>query len=352
MAALEREGHEYRVFARDKDITLDLLDRYGIAYTVPGSIGVGRFGSFRELVEREIKLFSLGRSFKSRIIMGTSVNAARVARLIGAQSIILNEDNASYVPLFRWLAYPWATAIVTPDALSYENYGKRHLTYPSYQKLFYLHPNRFVPDKSVREDLCLAPGERYAIVRLSALRAHHDRNAVGISRNLIFRLLELFADSPRLFISCEGDLPLELEPYRLKLPPERIHHALAFADFFLGDSQSMTMEAALLGTPSFRLNSFVGKISVIGELEKYGLAFGFNPGQETMLLDEVERCLALENREAEFRSRWEKMISEKIDPLPFLVTLTTMMLDGRSMDTIRITLSEKMPSWYPKKGSA
>jgi len=33
---------------------------------------------------------------------------------------------------------------------------------------------------------------------------------------------------------------------------------LAFADLYLGDSQTMATEAALLGTPAIRSNSFVG----------------------------------------------------------------------------------------------
>ena len=41
---------------------------------------------------------------------------------------------------------------------------------------------------------------------------------------------------------------------------------------FIGDSQTMTSEAAVLGVPSLRCNSFAGRISYINEQEfKYGL---------------------------------------------------------------------------------
>jgi len=97
----------------------------------------------------------------------------------------------------------------------------------------------------------------------------------------------------------------------------------------------MTMEAALVGTPSFRINSFVGKISAIRELEDYGLAFGFKPGQENLLLNKLEKVLAMENREYEFKLRWERMISEKIDPLPWFLNIIDMMKKRKTILEIK-----------------
>ncbi len=320
--------------ARNKDITLDLLRLYNIPFTVLAPIGYGTFGSFRELVQREIKLFFIGRKFKPDIITGTSVNAARVAKLLRVKSVILNEDDASVVPLFRWLAYPLATAVVTPESLEYEDYGTCHITYPSYQKLFYLHPNRFTPDRSIFRELGLSDDDSYAIIRTSALTAHHDRNIRGISDELIRAVLKLLNGKIRIFLSSEKGLESGLGTYPMRISPERMHHALAFAEFFIGDSQSMTMEAALLGTPAFRINSFAGRITVIKELEDYGLAFGFLPGQENALIDELKRLLAMKNRKEIFRKRRETMLLEKIDPLPWFLNVIDMMLHGKSVREI------------------
>ena len=41
-------------------------------------------------------------------------------------------------------------------------------------------------------------------------------------------------------------------------PAAEIHSVLAYADLYVGDSQTMATEAALLGTPAIRSNSFVG----------------------------------------------------------------------------------------------
>ncbi len=57
--------------------------------------------------------------------------------------------------------------------------------------------------------------------------------------------------------------------------PSDIYHALYYADLYIGDSQTIAAEKAVLGTPALRFNDFVGKIGYLEELEhKYGLTFG------------------------------------------------------------------------------
>lgn len=325
---LVEEGRECRVVARDKDVTLRLLDHYRIPYTVLAPVGRSTLGRLRELAQREVRLLALARDFRPRLIVGTSAHAARIAKLVGARSVVLNDDDAAAVPFFRWLAYPLASAIVTPECLRYENYGPRHLTYASYQQLFYLHPNRFTPDASVRAELGLRPDEDYAIVRLSALDAHHDTGIRGLSEDLVFRVRERFAGRIRLFVSSEKPLAGRLEPLRFPLAPERMHDALAFAEFYLGDSQSVTAEAAVLGTPAFRMNDFVGRLSYLREIEGYGLAFGFRPGEEERLLAELDHVLALPDCRAVFQERRRKLLTERIDPLPWFLGVLEGMARG------------------------
>src|SRR6185295_7419543 len=261
-SSLRARGHECRVTARDKDVTLRLLTAWGIPYSVLAPLGRTLPARALELLRREARFLALARAFRPHLITGTTAHAGRAGRLVGARSAVLNEDDARAVPLFRWVAYPLATAIVTPDGLKHEGYGRRHLTYPSYQELFYLHPNRFTPDPAVRRELGLAGGERYALVRLSALEAHHDVGARGIGEELLQAVLRAARSRGiRVFLSGEKPLAPELAPLRIPIPPERMHDAMAFAAFFVGDSQTMAAEAAVLGTPAFRLSDFVGRLT-------------------------------------------------------------------------------------------
>lgn len=335
LEAWRREGVQVLVFAREKDITRSLLDSYGIAHQVLAPAGVGTAGRARELVRREIAMFRAARRFRPAIITGSSPNAARVARLVGAKSLVFCEDDAKIVPQYRWTAYPFASAIVTPQCLAYENYGVRHFTYPAYQKLFYLHPNRFTPDRTIFSHLGLGDNERFALVRLSSLQAHHDRGARGMSEDLLRRVVAMCRPGIHLFITSERPLPEEFEPLRLPIPPERIHDALASAEFFLGDSQSMTVESALLGTPAFKINTFAGIISVIRELEEYGLAFGYRPGQEDALLDELNRFLETPDGKARFQKRRAGMLAEKIDPLPWFLEIVRMFGGGAGVREVK-----------------
>ena len=316
--ALHARGHETLVVARDKDVTLAILDAYGIAHQVLAPAGRTQRGRLRELLVREARLIALGRRFRPDLITGTSVHAARAAVVLRCRSAVLNDDDAGAVPFFRWLAYPLASAIVTPTALAHERWGGRHLLYPSYHALFYLHPNRFRPDPGIRDELGVAD-EPFAIVRLSALEAHHDRGVSGVSPAFLRAAVDGLGRRVRIFISSEKPLAAEFEPLRLALRPERIHHALAAAAFYLGDSQTMTAEAAVLGTPAFRVNDFVGRISYLRELEAYGLAFGFRPSQEAAALEALDRVLAMPEGAEVFAERRRLMLVEKIDPLPWFV---------------------------------
>jgi predicted glycosyltransferase len=323
-----RRGHECLVTARDKDVAVQLLEAYRLPYEVLSVPRRGQLGRALELLEREARFLRVARRFRPHVITGTSPHAGRVGRLVGARSAVLNEDDAAVVPLFRWVSYPLATAIVTPDCLAHERHGPAHLTYPSYQELFYLHPNRFGRDPSVREEIGLAPGERFAVVRLSALDAHHDRGIRGVSADLLAAVRRLAGDV-KLLVSGEKAVPAELAPIRLRARPERMHHVLAEAEFFVGDSQTMTAESAVLGVPAFRINDFVGRISYLAQLESYGLAFGFRPGQESALLERLGEVLAMPGRREEFSRRRERLLADKTDPLPWFLETIEALARGR-----------------------
>ena len=314
-------GDECRLVARDKDVTLGLLRSFGLEASVPAGVGRGPLGALRELLVREWRLRALARAFRPAVIAGTSVHAGRVGRHVGAVSVVINDDDAAAVPLFARLAYPSADWIVTPECLRHEGHGPRQLTYPGNQQLFYLHPARFAPDPGVRAELGLPPGAPFALLRLSALQAHHDRGVRGFSAALVEAVRVRLPRHWRLFVSSEKALPPALQPLELRLPAERLHHALAAAEVLLGDSQSTTAEAAVLGTPALRLNDFVGRISYLAELERRGLAFGFRPGQEPDLLARLEALLAEPGRRAEFAARRERLLAECGDPLPWLCAL-------------------------------
>lgn len=322
---LAERGATIEVVAREKDTLPALLKSFGIPFSVPVRRGVGLAGQIREFVLRETHIVARALRTRPALLIGTSFHIARAGFLSGGTSIVFNEDDAAVVPLIRWLAYPLASRIVTPRCLSLENYGKRHITYRGSQKLFYLHPNRFEPDPSIRKHV--GPG-RYAIVRLSALDAHHDRNIRGIETADILALQQELGEGLRLLVCSEKPLSGPLSALALRLPPELMHHALAFAEFFIGDSQSMTVESALLGVPAIRVNDFAGRITVLRELETAGLCFGFKPDEGRKAVDLAVQLARDPTTHLVWSERRRRYLSECDDPLPWLLAEVDAALAG------------------------
>ena len=120
-----------------------------------------------------------------------------------------------------------------------------------------------------------------------------------------------------MFISSEAAVDEEFEAYRLPIPAMRIHDAMYYAEFLVADSQTMSAEAATMGTASFRISDFVGKLSYIDQLERYGLSFGFRPDDHELAIKEIAAAV----NEPEFKARCRKkllaFLDNKIDPVPW-----------------------------------
>jgi predicted glycosyltransferase len=56
--------------------------------------------------------------------------------------------------------------------------------------------------------------------------------------------------SGQVFITSEGWLDDGLAKYEINVSPEKMHDLLYYADLLIGDSQTMTTEAGVLGTPA------------------------------------------------------------------------------------------------------
>lgn len=93
-----------------------------------------------------------------------------------------------------------------------------------------------------------------------------------------------------------------------------------YATMLIGDSQTMTSEAAVIGTPAIRSNTFVGRISYLEEEEhKYNLTYGFLPTNSEAMFQKIDELLALPDLKATWQERRMKMLEDKIDVSAFFV---------------------------------
>lgn len=321
-------GHQVVIAIRDKDLTAKLLDLYGFSYSTASVARRGILGLAVELLEHDWHVLQLAVRHSSELLLGTSVSISHVARLIGARSMVFNEDDRDVVRAFTRLAYPLAHAIVTPACLG-EDHGNKHIVYDGYQELAYLHPDVFAPNPDILAKLGVQPGEPYFIMRFVSLQAAHDVDESGLDLALRRELVRVLSKRGRIFITSESPLPDEFELYRIRILSEDMHDALAFATLLISDSQTMTAEAAVLGTPSVRCNTFVGRISYLEELEhRYQLTFGFQPKFRGQMLSFITELLDQPNLAEIWQRRRQRMLSEKIDLTPWIVDLVEQYAGG------------------------
>jgi predicted glycosyltransferase len=302
---LKENKYNITVVSREKDVANDLLKHYEIDAISLSKVGATPIQMFGELMKRDFGVIKLHRRLPFDYAFGTSYSIAHLSAVSKVKSFVFEEDDDDILPLFSTITYPFATGIVIPSCLRYRKWKKKRVIHNSYHELAYLHPDNFSPDKQVLKKYKLEPGT-YILLRSSALKAHHDLKIRGLEGTAWQRVYELFKDYT-IISSREGEDEHRIEPWDM-------HHVMASSKMLVSDSQTMTMEAAALGIPSVRYNSFAGKISYLEEAEhKYGLTFGFKPGEDDEMVRKVEELLENKNLVDEWQNRRKLMLADKIN---------------------------------------
>ena len=315
---LERRGHELMICARDKDVTLRLLNHYDFPYHVLSNMGQGTFGLSWEFLIREWRLIKIIKSFDPDVVTAIGgLFIAPASRILGKPAIVFTDSEP--VPLDNYLTYPFATLVCTPDCFLRELKG-RHLRYRGYHELAYLHPKQFEPDPGVLKELGLGEKEPFIILRFVAWKATHDIGQHGFDLGFKIKLIDRLSRFGRVLISSESPLPPALESYRFHLPPHRIHHALYYARLFMGDGATMATEAALLGTPSVRSSSMALNMGNFIELmNDYKLVLSYQDPEAALL--SALQLLKDDHSKFTWKQRRESLLADKIDVTAFVVEL-------------------------------
>jgi uncharacterized protein len=319
---MKEKGNTVIVTVRNIPSAKILLEIYDIEYVEFGSKSFSLIGKVFKQLKYDKLMLNLVKKHNIEIGIGTSLTVAQVSRISKMKSFILDDDDAEVQPLFTKFVHPFADYLISPDVLNFERKKKNHFTYPGYHELAYLHPDRFTPDIKVLAESGISEGEDFFILRFNAFKAHHDYGIKGISDDNKHKLINLLKEKGKVIITTEKDIEPEFKKYQLKISPEKVHSLLYYAKMFIGDSQTMTSEAAVLGTPAFRCNSFAGRISYLNEEEyKYGLTFGFKPSEFSFMLRVIKQYLNVPNLKEIWEKKRNRLLSDKIDVTSFFVDL-------------------------------
>jgi predicted glycosyltransferase len=307
-------GHEVAVTARRKDVAAELLDRLAIPHTVLSNQATGSLGLAAELALRTKRLIGIARDFKPTVmteLAGPSIiPAARLLRIPAA--VFYDTEFATRTN--RWV-YPLATTVCTPDCY-YGAVRGTHITYPSYQELAYLHPERFTPDRGRLPAFGLDPAERFSVVRFVSWQASHDSREIALTTEQKREIVAMLEAHGRVLISSESHLPPELADHAVRGPVEDIHHLLAYATTVVGESATMASEAAVLGTPAV----FIAKTGrgYTDDLEEsYQLVANVSPLAFDAALTAIADSLTVP---AEVRARRQSdLLRDKVDLTSWMV---------------------------------
>jgi predicted glycosyltransferase len=155
-------------------------------------------------------------------------------------------------------------------------------------------------------------------VRFVGWGAAHDLREQGLSSVNKIKFVEELSRHGRVLISSEDKLPEVLAPYRSPISVDKMHHVMAFASLYVGESATMASECAVLGVPSIFIAT-TGRGYTTEQEQRYGLVLNFSDGQQDLAFDKMRELLARPSLKQEWIQRREHMLSEKIDVTEWMV---------------------------------
>jgi len=308
---LEKEGHTCLVTARKKDVTHELLKAFEIPFISTGKTPEGTAGKILRGMATVFHLIWIVISKRVGLVVSMESPYAVIAAFLCMRKSVTVADTET-AGLIHRITGPLSTYILVPSCFK-KRLSKKQTSFEGYKELAYLHPHLFIPDFSIVAKNNIPSDKPYAIIRFVAFKASHDKGHRGFSEENKVWLINNLIGRMNVYISSEGPLPKGLENFRLKADPADIHHILAFASLYAGDSTTMAAEAAVLGVPSICLND--NDLGYLTELsEKYGLLFKYHASEEDQekavnKAFELAQLLPLE----EWGEKRRVMLSQKVD---------------------------------------
>ncbi len=319
---LEKRGHEVILLARNYGETLELLNELGFEYIPYSKPAISKFGKILNLPLDLFKTTYEYLKFEPDIITGFGIYSI-FSSICMRKPCIVFTDSEPRISFFQSIHYkifmPFVNAIITPSSFL-DNLGSRQVKINSYKELAYLHPDYYRPNEDIYDLLELEKNQNYTLIRFNDFDATHDYGITSFGLRDKIKLVKILSESTKVFISFEGVVPKEIERYKLKIPKTRIHDVLYYAKLFVCDTQTMATEAAILGTPVIRSNSFVGKKDMGNFIElekKYGLILNIRDPKKA--IRKVKELIQNPDLKKEWRDKREKLLENKCDITKFMV---------------------------------
>jgi predicted glycosyltransferase len=313
---MERKGHTFLIIAKNKNVTHELLEHYEIKFISRKDYPKSILGKLLQIPLTDLRVLKHAVIFKPDILMGFSgTHISHVGWTLGIPAIVF--DDTDHAKLAHASYRPFAKCIITPKWFK-KNMEKKHIRFDSYMELCALHPKYFKPDPSVLSKLKLGVDEEYIVLRFVSWSASHDIGQKGFSDEMKRKIIEEYKTRFRIFISAEGEIPKDLQKYKLNIPAYNLHDILSYAKLYVGEGSTTACESAILGTPAIYCNSLdVGNCKEIED--QYGLCFKLTELKDIM--SKMNELLEPNNSKQIFDKQKNRIIKDKINTTDFMVWL-------------------------------
>lgn len=329
---LENKGHNVFWLTTPKDIATNLLSVYQIPYTTLQKPKKNILSQFFTLIRNVVwEIFYLKRNKIDIVITRTDPYTAIAAWLCRIPNIMLQDTEHAAKSKLQGPFARYGAAYIVPNCFCI-SVRKDELKFPGNIELFYLNTKRYTPTL-VWNLLGIAPNTKYALVRFVKWDAFHDTNLIGgFTLNQKRELINRLTKHMRVFISSEVELPVDLEPYRIQIPIDRMHDVQTAAALFIGESATMASESVVLGTPAIYIDE-VGR-GYTDEEAREELLWMYRPvptacdlkrnepkwisGGVRECIEKAEEIVSNHFDSIAYHERYKAWLSKKIDCTAFL----------------------------------
>lgn len=311
---MQEKGHTIYISARDKEVTLDLLDYYKLPYYNRGKGRKGLLGKLLYILEGDRHLLKKAKSVKPDLFLSFgSPYASHVAWLMRKPHIAFDDTDHSFFEHF--ISMPFTQTVLTPVVFQ-KDFGKKQVRFDGFMELCALYPGRFQPNpENARNILNHSDKGKYVILRFVSWQASHDIGLEGLSLEDKYLLVEKLSQYATVIISSEEKLPSDLQKYAYKIHPALMHDVLNEASLIVSESLTMAAEASFLGTPAVCISTaLAGTLDEevrLGLIELYRNSDGI-----------IERAVEIvrdSNYKEQFKAKSRAIIKDKIDVTAFMV---------------------------------
>ena len=314
---LIKKGHKVIWVSSNKDISIELLNKYNIHFYEILKPKSNFFSKLMALLINTIRIIKLVRKFKVNFILSRVSPFAALAGFITRKKHVALADT-EISGIYDTIFSKFVSSIIT--SISYgRNLRSDQIRIASNIELFYLHPNRFKPELDVSKLLPISKDEKFSILRFVSWEAYHDKGLTGFSNENKVKAVKEFSKFSKVFISSEQMLPPELEPYRISIPIDKMHDVLSHASLFFGEGASMAAESSVLSTPAIFMNDNWSGNAL--DLINNNILYAFKSDlsdQNNAILKGIE-LLSNETVKTEMLLSRNKYLESKIDATGFLL---------------------------------